>query len=224
MEIGCATDKLPFQYLGMPLGAKANSKSIWDPILIKFDEFLSLWKQSSYSKGGKLTLLKLFFPLYLFITSLYLGPLHLSSSILKKKERFSLEHKPSSKTSHLINYDLVCAYKFRGGLGILNIKVMNSALLSKWCWRFVVEKNHLWYKIISEKYGTESSFWVPGKVTSPFGISYWKTIAEERVLIDKFSTLTVHNGANIFITSAVIIHLWLLSHLYSSYPKRNLLQ
>ncbi|XP_026451352.1 uncharacterized protein LOC113351613 [Papaver somniferum] len=141
VEIGCATDKLPFQYLGMPLGAKENSKTIWDPILVKSDDILSLWKKSSYTKGE-------------------LAPSSVIMKLEKKMRDFLWEHNPSSKTSHLVNYDLVCASKSRGGLGVLNLKAVNSALLSK-C------------------------------------ISCWKTIAEERFLIDKYSTLSVHGGTNI---------------------------
>ncbi|XP_026430027.1 uncharacterized protein LOC113326531 [Papaver somniferum] len=36
-ELGCATDNLPFMYLGMPLGAKTNSKQIWNTIIEKFE-------------------------------------------------------------------------------------------------------------------------------------------------------------------------------------------
>ncbi|XP_026436394.1 uncharacterized protein LOC113334324, partial [Papaver somniferum] len=50
-EFGCAIDCLPFQYLGMPLGAKSSSKRIWDPIIEKFDARLSVWRRISLSKG-----------------------------------------------------------------------------------------------------------------------------------------------------------------------------
>ncbi|XP_026416416.1 uncharacterized protein LOC113311831 [Papaver somniferum] len=52
LELGCITDKLPFIYLGLPLGAKANSKAIWDPVLTKFDVRLSHLSKISLSKGG----------------------------------------------------------------------------------------------------------------------------------------------------------------------------
>ncbi|XP_026459695.1 uncharacterized protein LOC113360398 [Papaver somniferum] len=53
-EFGCAIDCLPFQYLGMSLGAKSSSKRIWDPIIEKFDARLSVWRRISLSKGGSL--------------------------------------------------------------------------------------------------------------------------------------------------------------------------
>lgn len=57
-EQGCAIDSLPFMYLRMPLVAKSNSKSIWVPIIERFDARLSIWNQISLSKGGKLALLR----------------------------------------------------------------------------------------------------------------------------------------------------------------------
>lgn len=159
MELGCSTDKLPFIYLGMPLGAKANSKAIWDPILLKFDVRLSQWNRCSYSKGGKLTILKCLLsslPMYYF--SLFRAPASIIHKLEKKMRDFLWEHNSGSKVSHLVNWDMVNASKERGGLGVLNLKQMNIALLAKWCWRFGFEKNHLWYKIIEEKFGAVSSF------------------------------------------------------------------
>ncbi|XP_026428523.1 uncharacterized protein LOC113324421 [Papaver somniferum] len=121
-------------------------------------------------------------------------PVSVIHQLEKKMRDFLWEHKPGSRCSHLINYELVCASKSKGGLGVLNLKVMNTALLSKWCWRFGVEKNLLWYQIIAEKFGTDTSFWIPDKVKSPYSISCWRTIAEERVLIDKNSSISIHNG------------------------------
>lgn len=58
LELGCATDFIPFMYLGMPLGANSNSKALWDPILVNFDTRLSFWNQRSVSKGGKQVLIR----------------------------------------------------------------------------------------------------------------------------------------------------------------------
>ena len=42
--MGYKIAKLPMSYLGMPLGAKFKSKSIWDPILEKMKRKLSRWQ------------------------------------------------------------------------------------------------------------------------------------------------------------------------------------
>lgn len=81
-----------------------------------------------------------------------------------------------------------------GGLGILNLRVMNQALLAKWCWRFGVENSLLWYKLIVEKYASSFSYGIPGTVTSPHGISCWRTITETGTLVASNSTICIHAG------------------------------
>jgi hypothetical protein len=41
--------------------------------------------------------------------------------------------------------------KNSGGLGVLDLKVMNDALMTKWLWN-IENSNGLWQKIINEKY------------------------------------------------------------------------
>ena len=56
--LGCRVGALPMTYLGMPLGARPISPSIWNPILEKIEWKLAGWKKLYLSKGGRLTLLK----------------------------------------------------------------------------------------------------------------------------------------------------------------------
>lgn len=75
---------------------------------------------------------------------------------------------------------------------------MNLFLLAKWCWRFGVEKNKLWYKIIDDKYGSELSYWSPGKITQTYGVSCWRAIAKTAALVSANSTSYLHSGSLIF--------------------------
>ena len=40
-----------------------------------------------------------------------------------------------------------------GGLGIRSVVSFNQALLGKWLWRYGYEVTHLWWQVISTKYG-----------------------------------------------------------------------
>jgi len=48
---------------------------------------------------------------------------------------------------------MVCESKDKGGLGVIDIRKFNLALLGKWIWRLKFENRSLWKNIIDFKYG-----------------------------------------------------------------------
>ena len=63
------------------------------------------------------------------------------------------------KKPHLVNWLTICKDKKRGGLGIKDLSTINKAPLDKWCWRFTSERDMLWRKLISGKFGEELGGW-----------------------------------------------------------------
>ncbi|RVW21375.1 putative ribonuclease H protein [Vitis vinifera] len=57
------------------------------------------------------------------------------------------------RKAHLVKWEVVCADKEKGGLGIRKLALLNKALLGRWIWRFTFEKENLWKKVVSVKYG-----------------------------------------------------------------------
>jgi hypothetical protein len=45
-----------------------------------------------------------------------------------------------------------------GGLGVRQLREINTALLVKWCWRMLVEKIGLWYRVLIARYGVKGGF------------------------------------------------------------------
>ncbi|PWA94934.1 ribonuclease H protein [Artemisia annua] len=45
-----------------------------------------------------------------------------------------------------------------GGLGVGSIRSKNLSLLGKWRWRFLVEKEAIWKKVISKFHGVDGGF------------------------------------------------------------------
>jgi hypothetical protein len=43
-----------------------------------------------------------------------------------------------------------------GGLGVRQLKEFNIALLGKWCWRLLVDRGGLWYRVLVARYGEEA--------------------------------------------------------------------
>lgn len=80
------------------------------------------------------------------------------------------------KKLHLVKWPDVGKRRKFGGLGVKSLRKMNKALLSKWQWRFAIEKTALWRSIIAEKYGTEALNWFSKYPTVTYGRSLWKGI------------------------------------------------
>ena len=59
---------------------------------------------------------------------------------------------------HLVSWKLVARAKSKGGLGIGGLKEMNKALF-KWLWRFPLEQESIWTKVITSKFGVHSNWW-----------------------------------------------------------------
>lgn len=55
--LGCRVSSLPIWYLGLPLGASFEAKSIWNGIIEKIECRLAGWKRFYLSKGGRITLI-----------------------------------------------------------------------------------------------------------------------------------------------------------------------
>ncbi|KAL7167071.1 hypothetical protein ACSBR2_037692 [Camellia fascicularis] len=50
-KLNCQSKKLPFMYLGLPLGASPKRRSIWLPVINKFKSKLASWKRKLLSYG-----------------------------------------------------------------------------------------------------------------------------------------------------------------------------
>lgn len=60
---------------------------------------------------------------------------------------------------HLLSWSKVCKDKKFGGLGFKSLEVFNQALLGKWLWRFVVEWESLWRRVIQGKFRELEGGW-----------------------------------------------------------------
>ena len=66
-----------------------------------------------------------------------------------------------------------------GGLAIRNLWRFNQALLSKWLWRFGLDWDALWRRVVEAKYGSVWGGWCSKEVRGLYGLSLWKNIRRE---------------------------------------------
>jgi len=57
-----------------------------------------------------------------------------------------------------ISWNIICGCKEEGGLGVRRMCKFNVALLGKWCWRMLFDKEGLWYRVLVACYGEEDGF------------------------------------------------------------------
>jgi len=52
-----------------------------------------------------------------------------------------------------IKWNSVCLPVNKGGLGVRRLGEFNVSLSGKWCWRLLVDKDGLWYRVLKAQYG-----------------------------------------------------------------------
>ncbi|KAB2086355.1 hypothetical protein ES319_A04G025700v1 [Gossypium barbadense] len=108
--------------------------------------------------------------------SLFCALVTVIKRIDKIKRNFLWRSIDGKKKMVKIRWNVICNPKVKGGAGVVNLGVKNKALLAKWSWRFAVEKEVLWRKVILAKYGSNVQCW-RFKTTCPKNMySIWKGI------------------------------------------------
>ena len=131
-------------------------------------------------KGGRITLIKstlASIPIY------QMSIFRMLKSVAKRLEKLQRDFLwgggNTGRKIHLINWKVACTQKEKGGLGIRRMGLLNKALLGKWIWRFAVEKDVLWKKVIGVKHGLEGCGWKSKDARGPFGVGVWKEVFKE---------------------------------------------
>ncbi|WMV37954.1 hypothetical protein MTR67_031339 [Solanum verrucosum] len=145
--IGGEVGALPAIYLGMPLGAKSQSKEIWNTVLEKCEKKLVRWKAQYLSKGGRLTLINAVLDaLPTYMLTLFPIPAGVVQRLDKLRRDFFWQGNKKRKGYHLVKWKVMITGKKQGGLGIKNLKNQSKALKLKWLWRYAHEPHSMWSK------------------------------------------------------------------------------
>ncbi|KAG9447948.1 hypothetical protein H6P81_014076 [Aristolochia fimbriata] len=109
------------------------SKVLWQPIIDKCQRRLEAWKGQLLSKAGRATLIKATLagiPNYWL--SLIPCPVEVAKKIEAIQRRFLWCGTSNEFEYPLVKWKDICKAKEDSGLGIKKVKLMNSAMLSKW--------------------------------------------------------------------------------------------
>ena len=86
-------------------------------------------------------------------------PSRVKSRLEKNQRDFLWGGGSSEKKLHLVNWEIICSSKERGGMGIRSLFTMKRALLGKWVWRFSIDNNSPKKNVISLRYSTNEGGW-----------------------------------------------------------------
>uniref|UniRef100_A0A2N9HBH8 Reverse transcriptase zinc-binding domain-containing protein n=1 Tax=Fagus sylvatica TaxID=28930 RepID=A0A2N9HBH8_FAGSY len=130
-----------------------------------------------------------------YFLSLFPIPADVATRIEKIQRNFLWGTTEEVAKIHLVKWDMVCSPYSHGGLAIKNLRRFNEALLGKWLWRFGVEREAFWRKIIMVKYGSLEGGWVSKVPSGPHGVGLWKSIRSRWATFSKFVVFEVGDGS-----------------------------
>jgi hypothetical protein len=196
--LGCGVSSLPLKYLGLSLGASFKAKSIWDGVLGKIERRFASWKRMYLSKGGRVTLIKSTLSnLPTYFLSLFPIPAGAANRIEKLHRDFLWGGTGEEFKYHLVSWSNVCSPIFEGGLGIRNLRIFNRALLGKWLWRNVHEREAWWKLIVDAKYGGVWDEWCSLDPPRSHGVGLWKNIRKGLSLFCSRTRFILGHGSRI---------------------------
>ena len=153
------------------MGAPYKSSRVWEGVEEWFQKRLALWKKQSLSKGGRQALINsTLCSLPIYFMSLFVFPRRVAARVEIIQRDFLWGGGELDRKPHSVNWSIVCLEKQNGGLGFRNLSLFNKALLGKWSWKFVKERNPLWKWVIVGKYGIQEGEWCTKEVRGRYGV------------------------------------------------------
>ena len=79
-------------------------------------------------------------------------------------------------------------------MGLRHLEGLNQDLLGKWLWRFFLERENLWRKVILGKFGEVEGGWTAREVRDSYGLSLWKDIRKGWEKFTHRTSILIGNG------------------------------
>lgn len=152
--ISCKIRESSFIFLGIPIGCNLRRIKTWSLMVDKFKSMLALWRWRFMYFAGRITLINLILsslPIFFFLY--YKAPVRIWKDIDKIRQQFLWGGSEAKSKIHWLKWDLVCRAKDMGWLSVKSIQEFSLALLSKWKWRILEDKNSLCKRVPKARYG-----------------------------------------------------------------------
>jgi hypothetical protein len=152
--LNCRIGRIPFIYLGLPVGANPRKLSTWLPMIDVLKKRLDYWGNRSLSFGGRIVLLNsVLSAIPIFYLSFMMMPAKVWKEVVKIQRNFLWSGLDKKTKICWVEWDLVTKPKDEGGLGVRDLRRVNLSLLANWQWRFLDPSQSGWKALLIAKYG-----------------------------------------------------------------------
>jgi len=154
-------DEFLFMYLGFSIGGDARCLNFWEPVIDRLKSRLFDWKSINLLFGGRLILLKsVLSSLLVYTLSFFRAPSVIISSIESILIHFFWGRGDNHRKISWVNWNSICVSKEVGVLRVQRLKEFNIALLCKWCWRYLMDRNGLCFFCLLAMGWREGGSWM----------------------------------------------------------------
>jgi hypothetical protein len=223
--LNCRLGEIPFNYLGLPVGANPRRLSTWVPLVDYLKKRLSSWGKKHISLGGRIVLINsVLNAIPIFYMSFLKMPVQVVKVVTRIQREFLWGGVKGGRKLSWISWKMVCREKKNGGLGVRDVKVVNMSLLSKWRWKLLQNDSALWKDVLVSRYGRRLLRHVnvnesPG---TRLASSWWRDICavdkfvESKNWLDESISRRVNDGAS----TSFWLHRWIgATSLGESFPR-----
>jgi len=173
--LNCKLGKFPMKYLGFPISDKNLGVTCFGELAEKMGKKLQPWKGKHLSSGGRLILTNASLSnMPTYVMGMFLLPETTHQQMDEVRSKFLWRGHETKFKYHMVRWENVCFPKVYGGMGVINTRKMNEALLTKWIWRILENReDDLYCKLLRNKYMATKPFALS---TAKGGSQFWKGI------------------------------------------------
>jgi hypothetical protein len=122
----------------------------------------------------------------------------LPNGVLKKldyfRSRFFWQGNENKRKYRLAKWNILCQPQDQGGLGILDLNMMNTALLSKWLYKLLTSDG-MWQQLLRNKYvGSKPLSHVQLKLGDSH---FWSGLMKVKLTFLRFSSFLIKDGSQV---------------------------
>lgn len=191
--LNCSLGSFPFKYLGLPISPGVLHAKDFALAVAKVGNRVLPWRGRYNTNAGKVSLINsCLSSLPMFLMGFYLLTDGVHAGFDKHRGAFYCNYMDNKRKYRLVKWHHMCKPKNRGGLGIINTRVMNICLLIKWWWKILTSgADSLWFSILKAKYFPHSN---PMFATARRGSQFWKSLVKVRHIFLEHVKFNVGNG------------------------------